>query len=134
MTFGEGYALIIRPLRIQYPGVAYDVMSRGVARGDIFGGDADHRRFVLLLQAVQDGFGLARSSLVKQRGRGRTLARDAALHLLHAHTSLKNAEVRKLFDLSTTAVARSSERVRLRSRRDKELARKLEHAHSRFEV
>ena len=43
-----------RPLRIQYPGAVYHVMSRGHERSRIFGSDRDRRRWLDLLATVAD--------------------------------------------------------------------------------
>lgn len=41
-----------RPLRLEYPGAWWHVLSRGVDREDIFLGDQDRRRFLRLLAVV----------------------------------------------------------------------------------
>ena len=43
-----------RPLRVEFPGAHYHVMNWGFERRPIFLRDADHRRFVDLLQEVSD--------------------------------------------------------------------------------
>lgn len=43
-----------RPLRIQYPGAVYHVMSRGHERSRIFASDRDRRRWLDLLATVSD--------------------------------------------------------------------------------
>ena len=40
---------MLRPLRIEYPGTIYHVMSRGNQRQNIFRDDADRLRFVSTL-------------------------------------------------------------------------------------
>ena len=40
---------MVRPLRLEYPGAWWHVLSRGVDREDIFLGDQDRRRFLRLL-------------------------------------------------------------------------------------
>ncbi|MDQ7778966.1 MAG: transposase [Planctomycetota bacterium] len=47
-----------RRLRIQYPGAAYHVMSRGVLRGDVFSSDEDYARFLSCLARAQEKFRL----------------------------------------------------------------------------
>jgi hypothetical protein len=75
-----------------------------------------------------------RTSSGRQKDRGQNAARDVAMHLLHARTSLKNREVGALFDVSPAAVGKVSLRVQRLARRDKRLARQLEAVRSRFEV
>ena len=41
-----------RPLRIEYPGAAYHVISRGNAKKPVFKDDADHENFLDALQHV----------------------------------------------------------------------------------
>lgn len=41
-----------RPLRVEFPGAHYHVMNRGLERRPIFLHEADHRRFVDLLQEI----------------------------------------------------------------------------------
>jgi hypothetical protein len=46
-----------RPLRVQYPGAIYDLMSRGDRRGEIFGDDPDRRIFLSTLGEARDETG-----------------------------------------------------------------------------
>lgn len=47
-----------RRLRIQYPGAAYHVMSRGVLRGTVFSSDEDYGRFINCLARAREKFKL----------------------------------------------------------------------------
>ena len=49
-----------RPLRIEFPGALYHVTSRGNARADIAGDDADRRIFLDALSATLERFGQLR--------------------------------------------------------------------------
>ena len=46
-----------RPLRIEYPGAVYHVMSRGNARQGIVADDRDRLQFLSLLAHVVDRYG-----------------------------------------------------------------------------
>ncbi len=46
-----------RPLRIEYPGAFYHVISRGNGRQKIFLSDADKKRFLLFLESGVEPFG-----------------------------------------------------------------------------
>ena len=45
-----------RPLRIEYPGTVYHLISRGNARQDIYFDDGDRLRFLKIVQQVMDRF------------------------------------------------------------------------------
>ena len=45
-----------RPLRIEYPGAVYHVMSRGNRQADVFDDDGDRAEFVGVLSSVVDRF------------------------------------------------------------------------------
>ncbi len=49
-----------RPLRIEFPGALYHVTSRGNARADIVGDDAERRIFVDAFSAALERFGSLR--------------------------------------------------------------------------
>jgi hypothetical protein len=46
-----------RPLRVQYPGASYDLMSRGDRRGERFRDDTDRRTFLSTLGEACDETG-----------------------------------------------------------------------------
>ena len=50
--------LRVRPLRIEYPGVWYHVTSRGNEKNRIFSNDQDKRRFLGILSATINLYGV----------------------------------------------------------------------------
>lgn len=53
-----------RPLRIQFPGAIYHVMSRGNGRQKIFRDERDYGRMLVGLEATADKFGFELFSFV----------------------------------------------------------------------
>ncbi len=82
-----------RPWRIQYPGAAYHVMSRGVAKGDIFVDDQDRGRFVECLERTQAKFGLDIFAFVLMRNHYHLFLQTREANLSRAIQWLQTAYV-----------------------------------------
>lgn len=73
-----------RPWRIQYEGAVYHVMSRGVARGDIFSIEEDYCRFLKYLEMAVEKFRLEIFAFVLMRNHYHLFLRTKEVNLSKA--------------------------------------------------
>ena len=73
-----------RPLRILVAGGWYHVMNRGHRRSDLFPGDADRQRFLRLLAALPERFGVEIHAFVLMDNHYHLLLRTPEPNLSHA--------------------------------------------------
>ena len=112
-----------RPLRIEFKGELYHIISRGNERRDIFLGDDDYEVFLGVLEEMSDR--------IFQKD---VQDRDVLLYFLRGTGLYTNKQIGELFGLTYSAVSRRASIVKSQISKPSEMRRKYSRIKSIIKV
>ncbi|MFH1961294.1 MAG: transposase [bacterium] len=88
-----------------------------------------------VLDAVINGFEVEKDRIIKRRRFRQETARDVAIYILYSYTGLSNKKIGEMFGVTSTAIGKTSIRVKEQINKHKEFQKKVEGiVNSVFEV